>query len=437
MLSRGFIVLWFAMLIAMAGIGMVSPLLPIFLRDDLGGPEVAVALSFSGVAVTQMFLSPFVGRLGDRFGAKPFLVIGFLIYGTVGFGYLLASHWEQVIALRIVSGLGVTLIFPLSMAYIGRLAPAGREGELMGAFSVAQIAGFGLGPLMGGVVRDGFGSDIAFASMAILLAGTGLLVLVLLPPRPRPPGTPEDYEAPDEPRLSFRELIERRFVQAVMVSGVLGSLSFAASGAFLAVYVVSEEGLGTGSATFVGILFGARALMGAVLQPLFGRLADRVNRVMLVVLGLGIASVLQFSIPNVPSDTVDGSLFGAAYTVLPWLLLVYLLLGAAESIAFPAQAAIFVTAGRTTGMGSIMGMQQMAGSFGFLGGSLIGAWVVSTFGIENVFRYSGIGIAAGAVLFFILIQRAAPEIREAERYAARSQQAAGQEPSQDEGTAGR
>jgi MFS family permease len=364
-------------------------------------------------------------------------VIGFLIYGTVGFGYLLASHWEQVIALRIVSGLGVTLIFPLSMAYIGRLAPAGREGELMGAFSVAQIAGFGLGPLMGGVVRDGFGSDIAFASMAILLAGTGLLVLVLLPPRPRPPGTPEDYEAPDEPRLSFRELIERRFVQAVMVSGVLGSLSFAASGAFLAVYVVSEEGLGTGSATFVGILFGARALMGAVLQPLFGRLADRVNRVMLVVLGLGLASVLQFSIPNVPSDTVDGSLFGAAYTVLPWLLLVYLLLGAAESIAFPAQAAIFVTAGRTTGMGSIMGMQQMAGSFGFLGGSLIGAWVVSTFGIENVFRYSGIGIAAGAVLFFILIQRAAPEIREAERYAARSQQAAGQEPSQDEGTAGR
>ncbi|MEE8421798.1 MAG: MFS transporter [Dehalococcoidia bacterium] len=417
MLSRGFIVLWFAMLIAMAGIGMVSPLLPIFVRDDLGGPEIAVALSFSGIAVTQMFLSPFVGRLGDRFGSKPFLVIGFLIYGTVGFGYLLASQWEQVIALRVVSGLGVTLIFPLSMAYVGRLAPPGREGQMMGAFSVAQIAGFGLGPLVGGIVRDTFGSDIAFASMAIMLAGTGVLVLVLLPARPRPPGAPEDYEAPAEPRLSFRELIHRRFVQAVMVSSVLGSLSFAASGAFLAVYVVSEEGLGTGSATFVGILFGARALTGAILQPVFGRLADRANRVMLVVVGLGIASILQFLIPSVPPNTVDGSLFGVGFTVLPWLLGLYLLLGTAESIAFPAQAAIFVTVGRTTGMASIMGMQQMAGSFGFLGGSLIGAWVVSTFGIENVFRYSGIGIATGAVLFFILMRRAAEEIREAERYA--------------------
>jgi MFS family permease len=230
----------------------------------------------------------------------------------------------------------------------------------------------------------------------------------------------DDYEEVVDPRLSFRELIGRRFVQAVMVSGVLGSLSFAASGAFLAVYVVSEDGLGTGSVAFVGVLFGARALVGVIFQPLSGRLADRVDRVAMVMVGMTGAAVAQFMIPGVPSSTTELTILGIDFTIVPWLLVVYLLLGAAEAIAFPAQAAIFVTVGRTTGMASIMGMQQMAGSVGFLGGSLLGALVVSTFGIENVFRYAGILTMVGATVFFVLIRRAGEEIREAERLAAAS-----------------
>ena len=420
MFSRGFVVLWVAMLMAMAGIGMVSPLLPIFVRDDLGGPEIAVALSFSGVAVMQLVLSPFVGRLGDRFGVKWFMVGGFFIYGVVGLGYLMVGRWEEVVALRIFSGIGIAVIFPLSMAYVGRLAPPGREGQMMGAFSVAQILGFGVGPLMGGIVRDSFGADVAFTAMAVMLVSTGVLVMFLLPPRPRPQGVTDDYEEVVDPRLSFRELIGRRFVQAVMVSGVLGSLSFAASGAFLAVYVVSEDGLGTGSVAFVGVLFGARALVGVIFQPFSGRLADRVDRVTMVMVGMTGAAVAQFMIPGVPSSTTELTILGIDFTIVPWLLVVYLLLGAAEAIAFPAQAAIFVTVGRTTGMAAIMGMQQMAGSIGFLGGSLLGALVVSTLGIENVFRYAGILTMVGATVFFVLIRRAGEEIREAERLAAAS-----------------
>jgi DHA1 family multidrug resistance protein-like MFS transporter len=415
MLTRGFVVLWIAMLMAMAGIGMVSPLLPIFVREDLGGPEIAVALSFSGVAVAQLFLSPFVGRLGDRFGVKWFLVVGFFIYAITGFGYLAVSTWEQVVALRIFSGVGIAVIFPLSSAYVGRLAPPGREGELMGAFSVAQILGFGVGPLMGGIVRDSLGSDIAFFSMAMMLMNTGLLVMLLLPPRPRPQGVSDDYEEVADPQLSFRELIRRRFVQAVMVSGVLGSLSFAASGAFLAVYVVSEEGLGTGSVAFVGVLFGARSLMGVIIEPFSGRLADRVDRVNMVMIGMIGAAIAQFLVPSVPSGTTEISLLGVDATIVPGLLVVYLALGVAEAIAFPAQSAIFVTVGRVTGMASVMGLQQMAWAIGFLGGSLLGALVVAMFGIENVFRYAGILTIVGAGIFFIMIRRAGDEIREAER----------------------
>ncbi len=425
MISRGFVVLWLAMVVAMAGIGMVSPLLPIYVREDLGGPDVAVALSFSGIAITQFFLSPFVGRLGDRFGAKRFMVFGFAAYGTMGYGYLMADTWEQVVALRIASGIGISFIFPLSLAYVGRLAPAGGEGRMMGAFAVAQIVGWGIGPLAGGIVRDVFSSNVAFAAMATMLWGTGIFVMLLLPRRPRPAGASEDYEPPEEPRLSWPELMRRKFVHAVIASGLVGSISFAASGAFLAVYVVGEEGLNTGSATFVGILLGARSLIGAVAQPAFGALADRWNRVALVSIGLGMAAVLQFLVPSVPDHTFEVTLFGATLPILPWLLALYVTLGIAESIAFPAQQAIFVTVGRTTGMGAIMGVQQMAGSVGFLGGALIGAWVVSTFGIDNVFRYAGIGTATGAIVFILLMHRARDEVREAERLGAEAKAAAG------------
>lgn len=414
MLSRGFVVLWVAMLVAMSGIGMVSPLLPIYVREDLGGPAVAVALSFSGVAIVQMLASPFVGRLGDRFGVKRFIVAGFGVYSVAGFGYLLAGNWETVIALRILSGAGVAMVFPMSMAYVGRLSTPGREGAFMGAFSVAQIAGFGIGPLMGGVVRDLFSSDVAFAGMATLLGATGLFTFLLLPARPAFHGAGEDGEPMEEPALSWGEMLRRPFVQAAMTVNLVLSLAWAASGAFLAVYIVSEDGLGTDSATFVGLLLGSRALMSALLQPLFGRLADRANRIMLVMIGLSFSAFGQFMIPAVSPDTTEVMLFGTPVIIVPALLILYLFVGLFEAMAWPAQSAIFVSVGRLVGMGSIMGINQMSGSVGFLVGSLIGAAVVSNFGIENVFRYAGGMTAFGAVVFLVLMRRAADDIREAE-----------------------
>ena len=182
MRSRGFVVLWLAMFVAMIGIAMVSPLLPVFVRDELGGPEIAVALSFSGLAVAMMACSPIVGRLGDRTGLRPFIAGGFLLYAIGAAGYLLATGWEQVIAFRVLSGVGAAAIFPTALAYVGRLSPPGQEGAYAGAFAVSQVLGFGSGPLLGGAIRDAAGSDAAFATMSLLLAGTALATFLLLPP---------------------------------------------------------------------------------------------------------------------------------------------------------------------------------------------------------------------------------------------------------------
>jgi MFS transporter, DHA1 family, multidrug resistance protein len=407
-LSRGFVTLWFAMLVAMAGISMVSPLLPIFVQDELGGPAIAVALSFSGLAIAQIVSAPLVGRLGDRFGSKRFIVMGFIVYAAGAVGYLFATHWGMVVGFRILSGLGAAGVFPMTLAYVGRLAPEGHEGRYMGWFSVAQIGGFGLGPLLGGGMRDAFGSDAAFASMALMLAATAVSTFLFLP-SDAPPKAIEGV--PSEPRqavLSFRVLLRRPAVQASTLLVTLTALGWGSASTWLAVYVISEEGLGTGSALFVGILLSGRSLLNAALQPYTGHLADRLSRLWLVVVGLAIGGAAQVAIPLVPHTLTETSIFGSVMVIAPWVLVAMLVAGLGEALAFPAQQAIFVQVGRRVGMSSLMGLNSMGSSLGFLTGSLFGALVKSYAGIESVFYMAG-GLALLGIGVFVVLMRRAEE----------------------------
>ncbi len=413
MWTRPFTVLWISMFAAMIGIAMLSPLIPVFVREDLGGPEIAVALAFAGVTAPMMVLSPLIGRFGDRVGLKPFLAGGFLVYGLAASGYLISTAWEHVVFFRVLSGVGAAAIFPMALAYVGRLAPPGREGAFSGAFAVSQVLGFGTGPLIGGVIRDAAGNHAVFTTMSLLLVGTGLAAFALLPAAVR--GTDAGAGSPDAtgeaargPARTWLQLLRYGPVQAALTVQAVVTLGWGSGATFLAVYVVSDDGLGTGSATFVGLLLACRALIGGSLQPVFGRLADRVSRLRLVMIGLIVAATGQFLIPSLPGDTFEvGTL-----VLAPWLLAVFVVVGFAESLAFPAQQAIFVEVGRRVGMGSVMGLTQMGSSLGFLAGSIVGAGVVELFGLAAIFRYAGLVVFSGALLFLVLMLRARADFAE-------------------------
>ena len=407
MLSRSFVVLWIAMAVAVMGIAMVSPLLPVFVREELHGPEFAVALSFSAIAISQIATSPVVGRFADKFGPKPFIVLGFFVYGAGGVGFIFSQTWEQVIFFRALSGVGAASMFPTTMAYVGRLAPPGFEGRYMGAFSISWIAGFGIGPLFGGTIRDFVSSDAAFATMSLMLFAVGVAVFLLLPKGQPGAGTDREHEEEAlEPGLPMIEVLKRPIVHAAIGGHMVVSIGWGAGFTFIAVYVVSDDGLATGSATFAGVLLAARALFTAAAQLVTGPLADRMNRVFLSVLGFGIAGGAQFIVPDIPGAMTELSIFGGTLVIVPWLLLLFLVVGLGESIEFPAQQAIFVDAGRAVGMGTIMGITQTAGGVGFLAGSMFGALVVGIWGLDAVFRYAGLAMFLGGFGFWLLMIRA-------------------------------
>ena len=389
MRSRAFLVLCFSVLSASIGINMVTPILPLVARD-LGAEGVWLGLAFSAIAISLAISTIPIGRLSDRWGRRPFMIAGFLIYGSCSLGYIFATSFEVILVARFIAGFGAAGTFPIAMAYVGDLAPRDREGTYMGTFNVATFLGFGAGPLLGGVLRDAAGNDAAFVAMGSILFASAVLVFLLLPPRPPQPDGLADAEARGA-RVPLWVVLRDRMVRALAIFAFTQHLAMGAAFAFLA--LLMDENYGA-SAAMIGVAFAARTWSNGFSSPFFGRLADRFDRVRLVTLGLVAAAIPTFVIGDAPSLGV--------------VLILFLAAGLAEGLAWPAQSAILVDRGRTYGMGTLQGISQTFGPAGLLVGSIVAGVIADVSDLATVFRFAGIMLAAGALLFFFLARSAAP-----------------------------
>lgn len=385
MRSRAFISLYIAVFVATLGISMVSPLLPVYARE-LGASGVWLGLTFSAFAIVQAIFGPFAGKLSDRFGRKPFIVAGLLIYMVAALGYLTAGSFAQVIAFRAFSGLGTSLIFSVARAYVGDLTPRGHEGRWFGVFATADIIGFGTGPLIAGILRQSIGFDAVFVAMAGLMAASATIVFLGLPWRTQPRGGPlSTAGAVVVPSSGFAAALRQRLVVALTLQQGLLSLSFGASFSFLALRLENDLHAGP---VLIGAAFATQDLTGGLTQPLFGRLADRLDRRRLVARGLLANGVLLAALG-----------FAGSYPVAVLLLMA---MGATGSLAGVASSAMQVVAGRRAGMGTVLGLGAASNGLGIVLGSVVGGLLVDQFALYAAFVFGGCVMTAGVVVFLML-----------------------------------
>ena len=384
--TRQFAVVWLAVLISLSGIGMVSPLLPRF-AEDMGASGTWLGLIFSGYAFSQVPLMPVVGRLADRFGKKLFLLIGLLMYVAAAAGYLWAPGYRELFGFRLVSGVGAAMVVPTAYAYVGDLTPPGREGRYMGVFNIAMVAGYGLGPTLGGLIYDGYGMQATFTSMCVM-SGAGFLVVLLFLPPGRPAVVGEGA-AERSPKASA--LARDSTMQALIVYMGAWGLAYGAVSTFLPVFLTEVRGA---TLAQVGIVLSVRSVLNGTLNYPYGRLADRVSRPVLVTIGLAAMAAGVCLIPRV------GGFAGA--------VALFAVMGLLETVAMPAGNAITVETGRRLGMGSVMSVYNMANSAAVIVGALAGAGVESAAGIGWVFPAAAGTVVIGVVAFNLLMRRAAP-----------------------------
>ena len=373
MTSRPFVVLFCAVAVATMGISMVSPILPVY-AEELGATGIWTGLTFSIFAVTQTIISPFAGRWSDRYGRKPFIILGLLLYFVAAFGYLTAETFVQVLAFRALSGCGTSLIFSVARAYIGDMVPSGTEGRWFGVFAVADIVGFGIGPIFSGALRDSFGFDSVFIGMAILMGSSAAIVAVLLPRHP----AQDRLSRLAEPSWGFVQALHDRLVLGLTVLMGLTSLTFGAVFSFLSIRL---EHLGAAGLA-VGIAFASESFASAASQPLFGPLVDRHDRRVIVIAGLvGSAAGL--------------AALGAAGAY--WLIVVLMVvLGIGQAATMVAVAAMQVVAGRRAGMGTVIGLGSAGNGVGIVVGSVVGGALVEVFGLGAPFYFGAAAMLLGA-----------------------------------------
>jgi DHA1 family multidrug resistance protein-like MFS transporter len=392
--NRPFIIVWLALFISVIGIAMVSPLLPVFVKE-MGANGIWLGLAFSGFTLLQVPLMPVIGKLADRFNKKLFLWLGLVIYTISALGYFWAPGYQELVIFRVFSGIGSAMVMPVAFSYIGELAPYGYEGRYMGLFNIAMIAGFGVGPMLGGVIHDGFGTDATFIVMSALSFLGFLIILFLLPGKPSKPTDNDTAETTEENITSvpFFSILRDMTMRSIVILQMVIGLLFGTILAFIGIWMTTKIGT---TVAYVGILLSIRSTVTGIFAYPAGWLADRLNRVVLATLGIGIVVICTFSIPWLNSFLL--------------LIAIFVIMGISESIAMPSISAITVEKGRSMGMGSVMGFFNMAMSLGLFVGSMAGGLVEGAFGLAAVFRSTALLGLTGIIVFDIMMLRNSKKI---------------------------
>ena len=131
---------------------MLLPVVPLFVKDELGGNNVAVGVVVGAFAVGAVLLRPFAGRIGDRMGRRVLIVGGAVIVGAAGLLYILASGVVSLVVVRVLAGIGEAAFFVGAASMITDLSPESRRGEAISYWSVAVYGGLAFGPLLGNVM---------------------------------------------------------------------------------------------------------------------------------------------------------------------------------------------------------------------------------------------------------------------------------------------
>ncbi|HWW52785.1 MAG TPA: MFS transporter, partial [Acidimicrobiales bacterium] len=177
-LPRGFTAIWSTVALDLVGFGIILPVLPLYARKFHATPGL-IGLLVASFSVAQLLCSPLWGRLSDRIGRKPVLIVSLL--GTA-VGSLLTGLAGGLVLLflgRLVDG-GSGASVSVAQASVADLAAPKERARLLGLLGAAFGLGFVLGPALGGLLSL-VSPRLPFFVAAALAGGNAIVALRRLP----------------------------------------------------------------------------------------------------------------------------------------------------------------------------------------------------------------------------------------------------------------
>lgn len=245
------------------GVGFFLPIFPLFVASR-GGSAATVGYLF-GIGVAGRLLSQYpAGRVSDRVGRRPVLIAGMVGYGLLFPAYLLPLPLEALYLIRLLHAFTGGVFGPVALAVVADLVEPARRAEAYGRLRAADMTGFLVGPLLGGMLAV-FSLSWVFVCGAVLSLAAAALLTRLPGTRPAPwPGA----EGPAFEALTTLRRLAPVIALAVPIFYTVGTYDTVWS-----LYMTSR-----GANPFqVGLSFAVYALPIIVLGGLGGRVADRIG----------------------------------------------------------------------------------------------------------------------------------------------------------------
>jgi MFS family permease len=344
---------------------LLLPALPVYARS-LGIPESRIGLLTGAFPLAAMLVRPVAGWGADRFGRRPFLLGGALVFAASSALYALSRTLPTLMLVRGLHGCGMGLYPTGGMAMAADLAPAARRGHVLGLVGIAANVALAIGPAAGLYLVERLG----FQWLFMVSTGMALIALVLALGQPETLATPIRVPLALGSAFSGVALYPCAIVLCLMTT-------YGVQSTFLPLYAASRG-------SHAGVFFTVMACAIILSRAFGGGLSDRVGRAPVATAGtVCVAAALGVTALG------DGS----------WALVVSgLLYGFGLGAAQPALIAWCVDLAAPTERGKVMGTFYTALELGIATGAIGAGFLLARTGYTTLFfASSGVALAASGL----------------------------------------
>ncbi|KQV56195.1 MULTISPECIES: MFS transporter [unclassified Caulobacter] len=352
--SRALAVLLLVVFINLVGFGVVIPLLPFYAKSMNAAPW-QVTTMFAAYSLGQFFGEPFWGRLSDRIGRRPVLIVTILANTLAYVALAFAPNIWIAMAVRLVGGFGGGNISTIQ-GYMADVTPPEKRAGRLGLLGSAFGAGFVIGPSLGGVLahpglgRLGFQIPLFFAAAMAALAALGVFLFVAESRAPSAPGVRQPGRREALGAAAAHPVLSRVLLVTLVSTG-----AFAGMESIFGLWTNARFDWGPRQVGFCFAVIGVIASLGQGL--LTGRLARRFGEGRVLATGLSIIAVSLLITPFAPYPSL--AIVAVGCTAF------------GQSLVFPCVAALISRASPPDRQGQMLGLNMAAGSLARIGGPLL------------------------------------------------------------------
>jgi multidrug resistance protein len=368
-LPAGYWTIWTTVALDLVGFGIVVPILGRY-AERYGASGLQVGLLYASFSLAQLVSAPLLGRLSDRIGRKPVIIVS--LVGTA-LGSLLTGAATALWVLflgRIIDGAsGGSLA--VAQAAVADIAPPEQRPRLLGLLGAAFGVGFVVGPALGGLASLG-GVHVPFYVAAAIAAVNAVAALIRLP----------ETRSGEQVRRAGSRVPTTAVLRHLAVIGFITVVSFVAFEATFSLFGGRRFGLTEGSTSVVFLCIGV--VLVAIQGGGYGKLAERFGPERLFVGGIGLVA--------------GGLLTMSLATTWPVLIVSLALLAVGQGCASPSLTSLVTQHAPADQRGQALGFQQSAASLGRVLAPPVAGGLYDRAGVWSPYAAGGALCAAGVLL---------------------------------------